>query len=252
MKKVYFVSDAHLGAPYVADPREHERHVCEMLEMFARDADEIYMLGDMLDYWYEYRTVVPRGHVRFFGCLAHLADRGIKLHYIIGNHDIWLFDYLRDEIGMEVIDGMTTRDIMGKKFVLSHGDDMGRHDLMFRVIRSIFRNRFCQFLYSAIHPRWTVPFARRWSSHSRQSHDESEYQFKGEDREPALVFARQYLEQHPDIDYFVSGHRHIELDLPIGPHTRYIVTGDCLTKFTYAQFDGQTMTLQRWQPDSDR
>jgi UDP-2,3-diacylglucosamine hydrolase len=244
MKKVYFVSDAHLGAPYIANAREHEQRLCDMLEEFARDADEIYMLGDMLDYWYEYRTVVPRGHVRFFGCLARLADQGIKLHYIIGNHDIWLFDYLRDEIGMEVIDGATVRTIMGKNFFLSHGDDMGRHDLSFRIIRNIFRNRLCQRLYSAIHPRWTVPFAQRWSSHSRQSHDESEYQFKGEDREPALQFARQYLAQHPDIDFFISGHRHIELDLAIGPHTRYIVLGDCLNRFTYAVFDGTNLELR--------
>lgn len=116
MGRVYFISDMHLGASYFPDRHAHERLVVSFLESIASDADELYMLGDVLDYWFEYRYVVPRGYVRFFGALARLADRGVKIHWFTGNHDIWLFDYLRDEIGIEVVDGYSVRDIFGKRF----------------------------------------------------------------------------------------------------------------------------------------
>lgn len=169
LKKVYFLSDLHLGASYFADPRAKERAVVQWLDSIKNTAAEIYLLGDILDYWYEYRTVVPRGYVRFLGKLAELSDAGVKLHWFIGNHDIWIFDYLPSEIGVEVIDGSVEREIMGKRFFLAHGDGVGRHEWSFALIRGIFRNKFCQWLFAAVHPRWTIPFAHRWSSHSRRS-----------------------------------------------------------------------------------
>ena len=150
LKKVYFLSDLHLGASYFADPRAKERAVVQWLDSIKNTAAEIYLLGDILDYWYEYRTVVPRGYVRFLGKLAELSDAGVKLHWFIGNHDIWIFDYLPSEIGVEVIDGSVEREIMGKRFFLAHGDGVGRHEWSFALIRGIFRNSVNGYLLPCI------------------------------------------------------------------------------------------------------
>ena len=163
-KNIYFISDLHLGATYLKNPRSYEQRVVRWLESIRDDAAELYMLGDILDYWYEYKTVVPRGYIRFFGALASLADSGVKIYWFIGNHDIWLFDYLKNEIGLTVIDGWITKEIAGKKFFMSHGDGLGKLKPTFRLMRGMFRNKVCQKLYSAIHPRWTIPFALNWSS----------------------------------------------------------------------------------------
>ncbi len=244
--KTYFISDLHLGATYLDDERDHERWVIAMLRSFADDARAIYMLGDVLDYWYEYRTVVPRGHVRFFGELARLADAGIKIYWFIGNHDIWLFDYLRNEIGMDVIDGSVVHTIDGKQFFLSHGDGLGNIGRGFRLIRSLFRNRVCQYLYAAIHPRWTVPFAYRWSQHSRSVRGDGIARYKGDDNEPAMIYAREYVKEHPTLDYFVTGHRHIAIERPLGEHTKFVILGDCFRQYTYAVFDGENLELRQF------
>ena len=151
-KKTFFISDLHLGASYLDEPKSYERRVVRFLNSIADEADELYLLGDILDYWYEYRTVVPRGYIRFFGALSALADKGVKITWFIGNHDIWLFDYLAQEIGLRVVDGYEVREIYGKRFFLSHGDGLGKLPPTFRLLRATFRNRICQKLYAAIHP----------------------------------------------------------------------------------------------------
>lgn len=244
MKKAYFISDLHLGATYLPEPKEYERRVVRFLDSIADDADELFLLGDILDYWFEYRTAVPRGFTRFFGALSRLADRGVKITWFIGNHDIWLFDYLRDEIGMRVVDGFEVRDIAGKRFFLSHGDGLGKLSPGFRFIRATFRNRICQKLYAAIHPRWTIPFAHRWSTHSRDFAN-STPRFKGEEHEPLIAFCRQYQLTHQNkVDYFVFGHRHILLDYPLGiSNSRMIILGDWIHHFSYGMFDGKEFSL---------
>lgn len=241
--KVYFLSDLHLGAGY-RDGREAERRVVRFLESIAGDAAALYLMGDILDYWFEYRTVVPRGYVRFFGALASLADKGVRIVWYIGNHDIWLFDYLRDEIGIEVVDGYRVEDINGARFFLNHGDGVGHLDPGFRFIRSVFRNRLCQKLYSAIHPRWTIPFALRWSSHSRKSGENTAVrEWRGSD-EPLERFAIGYLrDTDPAVNFFVFGHLHIMVDEPIAPHCRLIVLGDWISHFSYGVWDGNEFSL---------
>lgn len=242
--KAYFISDLHLGATYLPDAPGHERRVVRFLESIARDATELYLLGDILDYWYEYRTVAPRGFTRFFGTLARMADKGVKITWFIGNHDIWLFDYLKTEIGMTVIDGSATTAILGKNFFLSHGDGVGKLPPGFRFLRAMFRNRTCQRLYAAIHPRWTIPFAHKWSTHSRDFAN-STPRFEGEANEPLIGFCREYLaEVNPAIDFFVFGHRHILLDFPLGNHrSRMIILGDWIHHFSYGVFDGRDFSL---------
>ena len=242
--KTYFISDLHLGASYLKNPLDYERKVVRWLHSIKDSAKAIYLLGDILDYWYEYRNVVPRGYTRFLGTLATLADEGIEIHWYIGNHDIWIFDYIPNEIGAKVVDGYEVKEIDGHRFFLSHGDGIGSLKPGFKFIRSIFRNRVCQKLFSSIHPRWTVPFAHRWSSHSRNFSDETP-RFLGEHKEPFIPFARKWNEQHPDspIEYFVFGHRHILLNYEIENNSRVIVLGDWIHHFSYATFDGENLSL---------
>lgn len=249
MGKIYFISDMHLGATYLPDKLEWEKRVVRFLESIAEDCDELYMLGDVLDYWFEYRTVVPRGYIRFFGALAKLADAGVKIHWFIGNHDIWLFDYLRNEIGIEVVDGSEVRMIRGKRFFLNHGDGVGHLKPSFRFIRAIFRNKFLQKLYSGIHPRWTIPFAHGWSKSSRNYEAGVTLEYLGEDKEPLVVFSKEYLRDvDPTIDYFVYGHRHLMLDITISPRpTRVIILGDWISHFSYGVFDGENFQLLQFE-----
>ncbi len=242
MKKAYFISDLHLGARYIINEHAREREIVSFLKSIAPDAGELYLVGDILDYWFEYKTVVPRGYVRFFGQLAEMADAGVKITWLIGNHDIWLFDYLRDEIGLTVVDGALQKTILGKNFYITHGDGVGKLDFGFKLIRSIFRNRVCQKLYSGIHPRWTIPFAHGWSTHSRAN--DSDPAFNPAD-DTMIRFARETLETDPSIDFFVFGHRHVMFDEKIGPHTRAVILGDWLTNFSYGVFDGSKFALLR-------
>lgn len=243
--KAYFLSDLHLGAPYFPDSREAEKRVVAFLDHIGRDADVIYLLGDVLDYWYEYRYVVPRGFVRFFGKLAELADRGVRVVWMIGNHDIWIFDYIPSELGVEVMDGTLTEEICGKKFFLTHGDGVGKMKWSFRVLRSLFRSRVCQSMFSAVHPRWTVPFAYRWSRHSRNAGER-----KGIPDEKLLSgiteFAVDYHKEHPDIDYFIFGHLHILSRTDLGGGCDMVVLGEWIHTFSYAVFDGVELTLRIW------
>ncbi|MDE7473706.1 MAG: UDP-2,3-diacylglucosamine diphosphatase [Muribaculaceae bacterium] len=243
-KPVYFISDLHLGATYLDSPLDYEKRVVNWLRSIENDVSELYLLGDILDYWYEYHDVVPRGFVRFFGQIASMADRGVKITWFIGNHDIWIFDYLPRELGVEVVDGSRVVEILGSRFFLAHGDALGKLPLGFRMMRSIFRNKFCQFLFSAVHPRWTVPFAHRWSSHSRNYTAEKPV-FAGPDKEPFVAFAEDYQRHHASqpVDYFVLGHRHIMLDYKLDAHGRLIVLGDWIHHFSYGKWDGKNFVL---------
>ncbi len=246
-KKTYFISDLHLGAAYLDNPHERERMLAGFLSGIADDADELYLVGDILDYWFEYRTVVPRGYVRFFGALAALADAGVKITWLIGNHDIWMFDYLRDELGIEVVDGSVVREIKGKSFFISHGDGLGRLSPSFRFIRSMFRNRFCQRLYAAIHPRWTVGFAHRWSADSRKYDPYSRPVFEGHMRECVESWARDYVSEHPDTDFIVLGHHHVMVDEAVSQRCRLLILGDWIYNYSYAVFDGHNLVLKQFE-----
>lgn len=245
-KKTYFLSDLHLGARYLPDRRVHEARVAGFLRSIRSDAEALYLVGDVLDYWYEYRTVVPRGYVRFFGALAELADAGVRITWLTGNHDIWLFDYLRDEIGIEVVDGALTRRIGGRTFFMTHGDGLGRLKPSFRFIRSMFRNRCCQKLYSAIHPRWTVPFAYKWSSGSRGYTPGHSSSWSGRMRESVEAWAEEYAAANPHTDYIVLGHHHVVVDEPVGEHCRLIILGDWISHDSYAVFDGENLEMRHF------
>ncbi|MCH5230631.1 MAG: UDP-2,3-diacylglucosamine diphosphatase [Muribaculaceae bacterium] len=244
-RKTYFLSDLHLGAPYMKDSRESERRIVAFLDSIKDEAEAIYLLGDILDYWYEYRYVVPRGYVRFFGKLAELSDSGVKIVWLKGNHDIWIYDYLPQELGIEVIDGSLIREIYGKKVFLNHGDGVGKQAPTFRLIRSMFRNRFCQWMFAGIHPRWTVPFAYNWSAHSRKGGEE-----RGIPDEDLLKnlknFVAEYHKEHPDTDYFIFGHVHILSREEISDGCEMIVLGEWIRTFSYAVMTSKGLTLHKF------
>lgn len=240
----YFISDLHLGATYLKNPLDYERRVVSWLKSIKNDAKSLYLMGDILDYWYEYRTVVPRGFTRFFGTIAELADLGVEITWFIGNHDIWIFDYLPQELGIRIVDGSEIVEIEGKRFFLAHGDGIGKLSAGFKLIRSLFRNRFCQWLFAAIHPRWTIPFAHRWSSHSRNYSDEAP-QSNEELKEILIPFCQDYLKEDPTINYFVMGHLHVMLNYQLQPQSQLIILGDWIHHFSYAKFDGIQLTLHQ-------
>lgn len=245
--KTYFLSDSHLGAAYIQDPRAHEQRVVSMLRMMQKDAHSIYLLGDMLDFWFEYRNVVPKGFIRFMGAIADLTDAGIKVYWFRGNHDMWTQGYLHNELGVEVVDGVLEQHIDGKIFVLSHGDGVGPIPQPFRSLRKIFRNETARRMGASLHPRWLLGFGLRWSAHNRASHYTGPVTYKGDDIEPQMIFARQYASQHPEVDYFIMGHRHLVTDRPVpGSHARFLCIGECYEMFTYAVFDGKDVQIEHF------
>lgn len=240
----YFISDLHLGAGYIRDHRAHERRVVEFLRSIGPTAKRLYLLGDILDYWWEYRDVVPRGFTRFFGALAELADSGVEIVWFKGNHDIWIFDYLPEEIGLKVHDGIMITEMDGRRFLLEHGDGVGRLPWTFRGLRGLFRCRFAQRLYAAIHPRWTVGFAHAWSSHSRKS---GGYVPSAAVYDNLARFAEDYNASASDkIDYFVFGHLHVLMERHLTDGAKMVILGDWISKFSYAVWDGNSLKIDTY------
>ena len=243
-KNVYFLSDAHLGSLAIPHGRTQERRLVRFLDSIKEKASAVYLLGDMFDFWNEYRYVVPKGYSRFLGKLSELTDNGVEVHFFAGNHDLWTYGYLEEECGVIVHKAPVTTEIYGKVFFLAHGDGLGVPDNKFKILRKLFHNRTCQRLLNFVHPRWGMALGLNWAKHSRLKRaDGKEVPFMGEDKEFLVRFARDYKRSHPNIDYFLFGHRHIELDLPIDKSTRMLILGDWIWQFTYAVFDGEHLFL---------
>jgi len=245
--KAYFISDLHLGARYLSDPREAECRVVRFLDSIAADATHLFLLGDILDYWYEYRSVVPRGYVRFFAALARLADAGVQLTWMTGNHDVWLFDYLRDEIGLTVAHEPIVVNLAGRTLFMSHGDDVGKIPFRYRFMKACFTSRVCQTLYAAVHPRWTMAVATGWST-SNRTHRKPEVtqQMAAQNAAAVTEFATAHHQQHPEVWAYVFGHLHIADVREIDPDCHILWLGDWINKFTYAVLDEHGMSLRKW------
>lgn len=255
----------HFGAYYHKDPREVERKFVRFLESIRHEAKAIILVGDIFDYWFEYRYVVPRGYTRVIGKLGELADEGVEIHLFTGNHDIWIFDYLPEEIGCQIHRDPTTFTFNGHKFFVAHGDEFVTEDKGFRLIRWIFHNKLCQKIYATLHPWWTVGFAHRWALHSRrkglrkaeanQARIEAGYypkedhkyhgSYKGEAEEYLVRATKELIAKAPEdaADFYLYGHRHIMLDLMLTRRSRLIILGDWIHYFSYAVWDGTTLIL---------
>jgi UDP-2,3-diacylglucosamine hydrolase len=246
--KIYFASDAHLGMHPADKSIERERILVNWLDEIQRDASEIYLLGDMLDYWFEYRKVVPRGFTRFLGKIAEITDKGIPVHYFTGNHDVWVFDYLPKEIGVQVHREPVVKNINGRKFYLAHGDGLGPTELGYAFLKKIFTSKILQWLYARIHPNCATSFAHNWSKKSRYAKGIT-VEFKGEDKEELLIFARDLLKKE-HFDFLIFGHRHIPLEYSLdNGKSKVFLLGDWIVNNTYAVFDGENVYLKRYQGD---
>lgn len=240
---IYFISDAHLGSRVIEDSRAHEKKIVDWLDTVKKDAEKIFLLGDIFDFWFEYRTVVPRGFVRFLGKLAELVDAGIEIHFFTGNHDIWTFGYLETEVGLKVHRKPETFTLNDKKFFMAHGDGLNSDEKGFHIIRKIFHNKFAQQLFRLVPPQLGQEFGYKWSERNRGGIVGADNGYQGEENEWLVTFAKKYAENH-DVDFMIFGHRHIALDLQLKHQKRVVILGDFATIFSFGVFDGENFWLE--------
>lgn len=247
MKNIYFLADAHLGSLAIPHQRTQERRLVRFLDSIKHKASAIYLLGDMFDFWNEYKYVVPKGYTRFLGKISELTDMGVEVHYFTGNHDIWTYGYLEKECGVILHTQPETVEIYDKIFFLAHGDGLGDPDAKFKFLRKMFHNRTCQKLLNFVHPWWGMQLGLNWAKHSRLKRaDGKEAPFMGEDKEYLILFTKEYMKTHSNIDYFIFGHRHIELEMKMSRKTELVILGDWIWQYTYAVFDGEHMFIQQY------
>jgi len=244
-KKIYFISDFHLGVPNNTDSRKREDKIVSWLNSIKHDAQILYLMGDVFDYWFEYKEVVPRGYVRLLGKLAELSDAGVELHYFAGNHDLWVFDYLPKEIGLQIHRAPIQKEYNDKKFFLGHGDGLGPGDYGYKCIKKFFSNKLAQWLFARIHPNTGIGLMKFFSRRSRLATGTSDDVYLGDDKEWLMIYSRDVLKRE-HYDYFIFGHRHMPLDKQLNGQSRYINLGEWINHFTYAVFDGQELMLKKF------
>ncbi len=245
-KKAYFLSDFHLGAPGYEESLVREKMIVAFLESIRPTAGLIIIAGDIFDFWYEYKTAVPKGFVRILGKLAEITDSGIPVYLFAGNHDMWMRGYFEKELHIPVYFSPQVFNWNGKKFFIGHGDGLGPGDAGYKFIKKIFRNPACQWLFGQMHPTLGMGIANYFSRKSREKTGAANAIFLGEDKEWLIIFCREMLAKE-HYDYFIFGHRHYPMDIALNTRSRYINLGDWITNFTYASFDGQQVALHKWQ-----
>ena len=245
-KKVYFLSDFHLGAPNDTESRKREDRLVRFLQDARKDAGIIFIVGDIFDFWFEYKTVVPKGFVRILGTLAHIADEGIQLHIFTGNHDLWMQDYLSKELNAKLYFEPQTFTIQNKQFLIGHGDGLGPGDEGYKRLKKIFTNPICQWLFRWLHPDAGIQLANYFSRKSRAKTGNADELFLGEDKEWLILYTKEKAKTMA-VDYFIFGHRHYAIDLKISDKSRYINLGDWIRLNTYAVFDGTDLQLLTWE-----
>lgn len=243
-RKIYFVSDVHLGAPAFKNNRERELLFARWLDEIEDDVDELYLMGDIFDFWYEYKKVVPRGFTRILGRIADLTDKGIPVYFFPGNHDLWVFDYLPSELGVKVFNEGIVKEILGKRFFLAHGDGLDASDKGYIRLKKIFTSKRMQWLFSRLHPNFAFYIAHKWSASSRIAKMDEEDKFELE-KEGMHKFAEE-INARENIDFFIFGHRHTMVDYKINENTRFILLGDWINNFSYGVFDGKTFELKKF------
>ena len=242
--RIYFASDVHLGMHPKDKSSEREKLFIRWLDEIMTDASEVYLVGDIFDYWFEYRKVVPRGFTRTLGKISELSDKGIPVHLFTGNHDVWVFDYLPSETGVILHREPYATTIGGKRFFIAHGDGLGPGEAHYKMLKRIFTSKTLQWLYARLHPNFTIAFAQRWSKNSRYAKGIS-VDYLGEDKEVLIQYAKKKLTEEY-FDYFIFGHRHLPLDFNLDNGSRLIFLGDWIINFTYAVFDGENLELKKY------
>ncbi len=243
--KIYFASDFHLGVPDYKSSRERENRIVRWFDEIKNDAKEIFLVGDVFDFWFEYKNSIPKGFVRIQGKIAELADSGIPVHWFTGNHDMWIFDYIPNELGVKIYREPITREFNGKKFFIGHGDGLGPGDHGYKFIKSVFANQLCQWLFARIHPNLGIALAKYWSGRSRIATQMEDDKFLGE-KEFLVQFCNEILKKE-HYDYFIFGHRHLPLEIKLNAQSAYINLGEWVNHNSFAVFDVERLSLLYYQ-----
>lgn len=244
-KSVYFASDFHLGVPDLPSSRAREQKIVRWLDHVAPSAAAIFLVGDLFDFWFEYRYTIPKGFVRLLGKLAELSDAGLPILFFTGNHDMWMFDYFTQELGIPILRHPVSQLIGGREFHIGHGDGLGPKDHTYKLLKRVFASPVSQWLFARLHPNLGIGIANRWSRHSRIQNAEADARYFGED-EWLLVYCRE-LEQRFHHDYYVFGHRHLPLNVPVAPGSRYLNLGEWVNYCSYGVYDGTDLALQHFE-----
>jgi UDP-2,3-diacylglucosamine hydrolase len=244
-KKIFFASDFHLGVPDHATSLQREKNVVAWLDSIKHEAHAIYLLGDIFDFWFEYKHTIPKGFIRLQGKLAELRDAGIPIAFFTGNHDMWMFDYFPQELGIPIHRANQLIQVGNHRLLIGHGDGLGPGDHTYKFIKKFFNSRVCQWLFARLHPNLGISIATLWSRKSRISNMKQEEKFQGEEREFLWVYCRE-LEQKQHHDFYIFGHRHLPLDLQVNENSRYINLGEWVNFNTYATYDGNTVQLKKF------
>jgi UDP-2,3-diacylglucosamine hydrolase len=242
-KKIFFASDFHLGVPNHEESVAREKRVVAWLDSVKSEAHSIYLLGDIFDFWFEYKHAIPKGFIRLQGKLAELRDAGIPIFFFTGNHDMWMFDYFPTELGIPIYRKPMLLEVGKQKLLIGHGDGLGPGDTIYKFLKKFFNSKICQWLFARIHPNLGIGIANLWSRQSRISNTKREENFVSNENEFLWVFCTEE-ETKCHHDFYVFGHRHLPLDLKIGEQSRYINLGEWVHFNTYAEYDGNTLSLK--------
>ena len=251
-QKAYFSSDFHLGVPTLGKSQEREKLIVKWIESIEHDVQILFLVGDIFDFWFEYNHAIPKGFVRLLGKLAQLADRGVEIVIFTGNHDMWMSGYLTDELGASVYRNPVHFEFINQQGISSevlvgHGDGLGPGDKTYKFLKKIFENSFFQFIFRIVHPDVGIWIAKEWSKRSKLANvNKGEERFMGEDKEWLLHYCKE-VEQHIHFDYYIFGHRHLTLNLPVTANSRYINLGEWVTLQTFAAFDGTNLSLTKFE-----
>jgi UDP-2,3-diacylglucosamine hydrolase len=248
VKKIFFASDFHFGVPDFRTSREREDLVVSWLDQIKQEASEIYLLGDIFDFWFEYSSVIPKGFSRFQGKIAEIVDSGIPVFFFKGNHDMWMFDYFKEELGVQIISDELIIERNGKKFYLHHGDGLGPGDTQYKLLKKIFRSKFCQWFFARIHPNLGLGIAQGWSRKSRLQNNKKE-EFRDISEEWLVSYSKDLLSKE-HFDYLIFGHRHLPLDIQLG-ESKYVNLGEWINFNSYAVFDGEKLELRYFEKHSN-
>ena len=248
-KKIYFASDQHLGAPTSEKSKEREKKLVRWLDSVKEDAEAIFLLGDLFDFWFEYKTVVPKGFVRVLGKLAEIRDSGVPIYFFVGNHDLWMNDYFEKELGIPLYHEPKEFVFSGKTFLIGHGDGLGPGDNGYKRMKKVFTNPFCKWLFRWLHPDLGVRLAQHFSVKSKLISGEEDVLYLGEEKENLIQYCKQVLATK-HYDYFVFGHRHLPMKLSLEKNSEYINLGDWISYFTYGVFDGGCLEIASFKGES--
>ncbi len=246
-KKIYFLSDFHLGAPDAKSSLVREKKIIAFLDEIKKDAERIFILGDLFDFWFEYKKVVPKGYVRILGKLAEITDSGIPIDFFVGNHDMWMKDYFQQELNIPVFYEPQTYVLNEKKIMIGHGDGLGPGDHGYKFIKKLFRNKIAQSLFGILPPVIGIGLANYFSRTSRVKTGQSDEIFEGEEKEWLVSYCREMLKSE-QYDYFVFGHRHLPLDIKLNEQSTYINLGDWIKYDSYAVLEEKTLYLKYHKP----